>query len=85
MILLRKSYKIYKHVYFVIKVQIFGNILKIKNSIQEEIKSRLKSGNSCYHSVQTVLSYSLLSKNMEIKINRNINLPFFCVGVELGR
>ena len=34
-----------------------------QNSIQEEIKSRLKSANACYHSVQNHLSSSLLSKN----------------------
>jgi len=28
-----------------------GTTLTNQNSIQEEIKSRLKSGNSCYHSV----------------------------------
>jgi len=28
-----------------------GTTLKNKNSIQEEIKSRLKSGKACYHSV----------------------------------
>jgi hypothetical protein len=33
-----------------------------KNSIQEEIKIRLKSGNACYHSVQNLLSSSLLLK-----------------------
>jgi len=33
-----------------------------QNSIQEEIKSRLKSGNNCYHSVQNLLSPSLLPK-----------------------
>jgi hypothetical protein len=34
------------------------------NSVKhEEIKSRLKSGNACYHSVQNILSSSLLSKN----------------------
>jgi hypothetical protein len=27
-----------------------------QNSIHEEIKSRLKSGNACYHSVQNLLS-----------------------------
>ena len=32
--------------------------------IREEIKSRLKSGNACYHSVQNFLSSSLLSKNI---------------------
>jgi hypothetical protein len=39
-----------------------------QNYIQEEIKSRLKSGNACYHSVQNLLSSSLLSKNMKIKM-----------------
>jgi len=29
-----------------------------QNSIQEEIKSRLKSGNACYYSVQNLLSSS---------------------------
>jgi UDP-galactopyranose mutase len=37
------------------------------NSIQEEIKCRLKSGNACYHLVQHLLSTSLLSKNLKIK------------------
>ena len=32
----------------------FGTILTNKNSIQEEIKNRLKSGNTCYHSVQNL-------------------------------
>ena len=39
-----------------------------QNSIQEEIKSRLKSGNACSHSVQNLLSSRLLSKNLKIKI-----------------
>ena len=45
-----------------------GMILKIQTSIQEEIKSRLKSGNACYHSVQNTVSSRLLSKNLKIKI-----------------
>ena len=40
-----------------------GTTLVNQNSIQEEIKSRLKSGNACYYSVQNLLSSSLLSKN----------------------
>ena len=40
-----------------------GTTLTYQNSIQEEIKGRLKSGNAYYHSVQYVLSSSLLSKN----------------------
>ena len=48
-----------------------------QNSIREEIKSRLVSGNACYHSVQNILSSSLLSKNIKINIYRNIILPVF--------
>ena len=51
-----------------------------QNSIQEEIKGRLKSGNAYYHSVQNLLSYNLLSKNLKIKIN-NYNFACCCVWV----
>ena len=40
-----------------------GTTLTNKNSIAEEIKSRLRSGNACYHSVQNLLSTRLPSKN----------------------
>ena len=43
-----------------------GTTLTNQNSIQEEIKSRLKSKNACYHLVQNLLSSSLPSKNVEI-------------------
>jgi len=56
--------------------------LTYQNSIQEEIKSKLKSGNACYHSVQNLLSSSLLSKNLKIKISRNIILPVVFYGCE---
>jgi len=49
-----------------------GTTLTNKNSIAEDIKSRLRSGNACYHSVQNLLSSSLLSKNLKIKIYRTI-------------
>ena len=45
-----------------------GKTLTNKNSIQEEIMSRLKLGNACYYSVQNLLSSSLLSKNLKVKI-----------------
>ena len=41
-----------------------GSLLTNRNSIQEEVKCRLKAGNSCYYSVQTLLSSRLLSKNL---------------------
>jgi hypothetical protein len=37
-----------------------GTTLTNQHSIQEENESRLKSGNACYHSVQNLLSSSLL-------------------------
>jgi len=46
----------------------FGTTLTNQNYIAEEIKSRLRSGNACYHSVQNLLSSRLLSKNLKIKI-----------------
>ena len=45
-----------------------GTTLTDQNSIQEEIKSILKLGNACYYSVQNLLSSSLLSKTLKIKI-----------------
>jgi len=63
----------------------FGTTLIYQNSIQEEIKSSLKSGNGCYYSVQNLLSSSLLSKNLKIKVYRTIILPFVLYGVKHGR
>ena len=62
---------------------IFFNVLAC--SVQEEIKSRLKLGIACYHSVQNILSSSLLYKNLKIKIHRTVILPLFCMGVKIGR
>ena len=52
-----------------------GTILTNQNYIAEEIKSKLRSGNACYHSVQNLLSSRLLSKNLKIEICRTIILP----------
>ena len=59
-----------------------GTTLTSQNSIAEEIKSRLRSGNACYHSVQNLLSSRLLSKNLKIKIYRTIILPVVLYGCE---
>ena len=58
-----------------------GSLLTNQNSIQEEIKCRLKAGNSCYYSVQTLLSSRLLSKNLNIKIYKTIILPVVLQGL----
>jgi len=53
-----------------------------QNSIQKEIKNRLKSGNGYYQSVQNLLFYSLVPKNIKIKIYRTIMLPVVLYGCE---
>jgi len=60
----------------------FGTDFMNQNSIQEDIPCRLKSGNACYHSVQNILSCSLLSKNIKIKVYRSITLPLILYGCE---
>jgi hypothetical protein len=45
-----------------------GTTLTNQNYIQEEIKSTLRSGNACCHSVQSLLSSRLLSKNLKTRI-----------------
>jgi hypothetical protein len=62
------------------QVKYLGTNLTNQNSITEEIKSRLKSGYACYHSVQNLLSCSLLSNNVRIKINGSIFLPVVLCG-----
>jgi hypothetical protein len=57
-------------------------MLTDQNSIQKEIKSRLKLGNACCHSVQKLLSSKLLSKKLKIKIHRTIILPVVLYGCE---
>jgi len=47
-----------------------------QNSIQEEVKSKLKSGNVCCHSVQNLLSCRLLSRNLKLKLYGIIIFPF---------
>ena len=59
-----------------------GTTLTNQNSIAEEIKSRLRPGNACYHSVQNLLSSMLLSKNLKIKVYKTIILPVVLYGCE---
>jgi hypothetical protein len=59
-----------------------GTILTNQNCIHEETKSRVQSGNACNHLVQNLLSPSLLSKNIKIKIHRTTVLPVVLYGCE---
>jgi hypothetical protein len=56
----------------VVQFRYMGTTITNENMIQEEIKSRLNSGNACYHSVQ----------NIKIKIYKTIILPVVLYGYE---
>jgi hypothetical protein len=66
----------------VAKFRYLGTTLTDQNHMHEEIKSRLKSGNACYHSVQCLLSFRLLSKNLKVKIYKTIILPIVLYGCD---
>ena len=59
-----------------------GTTIRDQNSIHEEITSRFKSGNACYHSVQNLLSCSFVTKSVKIKIYRTVILPVVLGGGE---
>jgi hypothetical protein len=59
----------------VAKFKYLGATLTDQNGILEEIRSRLNSGNTCYHAVQNLLSSRQLSRNVKIKIYKTIILP----------
>ena len=59
-----------------------GTNLTNLNPIADEIKSKLRLRNACYHSVQNLLSPRLLTKHLKIKIYRTIILPVVLYGCE---
>jgi len=63
------------------QLKYLGATFTDQNSVQEEIESKLKSGNACCHSLQN-LSSSWLSENIKIKMYRTIILSVVLFGCE---
>jgi hypothetical protein len=59
-----------------------GTNLTYRNSIQEEVKSRLKSGNASHHSVQKSFVLQIAFQKF---IDEDIQNYSFCMGVKLVR
>jgi hypothetical protein len=66
----------------VAKFKYLRTTLTDQNYIHEEIKSRLNSGNACYHLVQSILSSRLRSRDIKVKIYKTIILPVVLYGCE---
>jgi hypothetical protein len=64
------------------QLKYLGTTLTNRNSIQEIIEGRLKSGNACYRLVQNLFSSSLIPKYISIKIYRTKLLPVVLYGCE---
>ncbi|KAJ4443780.1 hypothetical protein ANN_05558 [Periplaneta americana] len=52
------------------------------NDTREGIKCRINMGNACYYSVEKLLSSSLLSKNLKVRIYKTVILPVVLYGCE---
>ncbi|KAJ4429543.1 hypothetical protein ANN_21712 [Periplaneta americana] len=64
------------------KFRYLGATVTNINDTREEIKRRINMGNACYYSVEKLLSSSLLSKNLKVRIHKTVILPVVVYGCE---
>ncbi|KAJ4434599.1 hypothetical protein ANN_23161 [Periplaneta americana] len=64
------------------KFKYLGATVTNINDTREEIKHRINVGNACYYSVEKLLSSSLLSKNLKVRIYKTVILPVVLYGCE---
>ncbi|KAJ4444158.1 hypothetical protein ANN_05947 [Periplaneta americana] len=64
------------------KFKYLGATVTNINDIREEIKRIINMENACYYSVEKLLSSSLLSKNLKVRIYKTVVLPIVLYGCE---
>ncbi|KAJ4446958.1 hypothetical protein ANN_13660 [Periplaneta americana] len=64
------------------KFKYLGATVTNINDTREEIKRRINMGNACYYSVEKLLSSSLLSTNLKVRIYKTVILPVVLYGCE---
>ncbi|KAJ4450227.1 hypothetical protein ANN_01646 [Periplaneta americana] len=64
------------------KFKYLGATVTNINDTREEIKHIINMGNSCYYSIEKLLSSSLLSKNLKVRIYKTVILPVVLYGCE---
>ncbi|KAJ4451260.1 hypothetical protein ANN_02721 [Periplaneta americana] len=64
------------------KLKYLGATVTKINDIRKEIKHRINMENACYYSVEKLLSSSLLSKNLKLRIYKTVILPVVLYGCE---
>ncbi|KAJ4448528.1 hypothetical protein ANN_10546 [Periplaneta americana] len=64
------------------KFKYLGATVTNINDTRDEIKHRINMGNACYYSVEKLLSSSLLSKNLKVRIYKTVILPVVLYGCE---
>ncbi|KAJ4450719.1 hypothetical protein ANN_02149 [Periplaneta americana] len=64
------------------KFKYLGATVTNINDTREEIKRRINMANACYYSAEKLLSSSLLSKNLKVRIYKTVILPVVLYGCE---